>query len=209
MPFTLTLAWLSQFKPEATTDGQFQLLSGNDITVSMMNQTASFGYTKGSNYQAIELPYDGQELSMVIMMPQADRFQAFESSLTSQQVSEIIKGLQYQRVSLTMPKFKVESQFGLKDTLSAMGMPAAFDGADFSGMDGKKDLAVSDVVHKAYVSVDENGTEAAAATGVIMSLTAVQAEPIQVTIDHPFIFFIRDIQTGTVLFIGRVMNPGE
>jgi serpin B len=200
-------AWQSQFKPESTADGQFHLLAGGDVAVRMMKQTASFGYAKGSNYQAVELPYDGNELSMVILLPQTDQFKVFEGALSSQQVNDIIKSIKYQQVVLTMPKFKIESQFGLKDTLSSMGMKAAFVGADFSGMDGRKDLEVSDVVHKAFVAVDENGTEAAAATAVIMRLTAMPAEPVQVTIDHPFIFFIRDLKTGAILFIGRVMNP--
>lgn len=200
-------AWQSQFKPEDTADGQFHLLNGSDVTAQMMKQTLSTGYTKGSNYQAVELPYDGDELSMVILLPEADQFKAFQDTLNSQQVSDIVKDIKYQPVALTMPKFKIESQFNLKDTLSAMGMPSAFTGADFSGMDGRKDLEISDVVHKAYVSVDETGTEAAAASGVTMRLTAMPAEPVQVTIDHPFIFLIRDIKTGTVLFIGRVMDP--
>jgi serpin B len=202
-------AWQSQFKPAATVDGKFHLLTGKDVDVRMMNQTESIGYAQGSDYQAVEIPYDGRELSMVVLLPQAEQFKAFESSLTSQQVDEIVKSIKNQQVALSMPKFKIESQFGLKDTLSSMGMPVAFtDRADFSGMDGKTDLKISDVVHKAYVSVDENGTEAAAATGVIVGTTAMPAEPVKVTIDHPFIFFIRDIQTGTILFIGRTMEPG-
>ena len=106
-----------------------------------------------------------------------------------------------------MPKFKVESEFSLKKELSAMGMPDAFNNADFSGMDGRTDLEIADVVHKSYVSVDEAGTEAAAATGVIMRLTAMPAEPVKVTIDHPFIFLIRDIKTGAILFVGRILDP--
>ena len=108
-----------------------------------------------------------------------------------------------------MPKFEFESEFSLKDTLAEMGMPVAFSGAaDFSGMTGKRELSISDVVHKAFVAVDEAGTEAAAATAVIMELTAVPEPPVEVTIDRPFIFLIRDIETGAVLFVGRVTNPG-
>jgi len=109
-----------------------------------------------------------------------------------------------------MPKFEFDSSFGLKKTLSEMGMPVAFSAdADFSGMTGKKNLFISDVIHKAFVSVDEAGTEAAAATAVIMELTAIPEESIEVTLDRPFIFLIRDIETGAILFVGRVMNPGE
>jgi serpin B len=202
-------AWQSQFEPEATTDGQFHLLTGKDVTVRMMHQTESLGYAKGNNYQAVELLYDGRELSMVILLPEEDQFKVFEDGLTIQRISEILQGINNKQVALSMPKFTVESQFGLKDTLGAMGMPVAFtDAADFSGMNGKKDLIIQDVVHKAYVAVDENGTEAAAATGVVVGVTSAPPEPVEVTIDHPFIFFIRDIQTGAILFVGRVIEPG-
>lgn len=201
-------AWLHQFNEKATADGQFHLLNGTEVTVPMMKQTQSFGYAAGNNYKAVELPYDGRELSMVVLLPSADQFKSFESALTGQQVKTIIQNLKNQQVILTMPKFNFESQFSLKPTLSTMGMPVAFtDQADFSGMNGRKDLSISDVIHKAFVSVDENGTEAAAATGVIVGVTSAPLEPIQVTLDHPFIFLIRDIQTGTILFVGRVVNP--
>lgn len=200
-------AWASAFKSEFTVDGQFTLLDGSQVNARLMNQTGSYGYASGDNYQAVEIPYDGQELSMVILMPQADQFQTFETALSGQQLSDIINTIKYQQVELSMPKFKVESEFSLKNELSAMGMPDAFNHADFSGMDSKTDLEIADVVHKSYVSVDEAGTEAAAATGVIMSLTAMPAEPVKVTIDHPFIFLIRDIKTGAILFVGRILNP--
>jgi len=113
-----------------------------------------------------------------------------------------------QQVNLTMPKFEFESEFSLKKILTAMGMPVAFSAdADFSGMTGNRDLFIDDVLHKAFVSVDEAGTEAAAATAVIMTLTAVPAPPVEVTVDRPFIFLIRDIETGAILFVGRVVNP--
>jgi serpin B len=203
-------AWQSQFQKEATADGQFTLLDGSQVTVPMMQQTKSFNYAEGDNYQAVELPYDGNELSMVIMLPKADQFKTFEAALTSQQVDTILGSLQSNEVNLTMPKFTVESEFNLKKTLSDLGMPLAFDEsqADFSGIDGQKDLYISDVVHKAYVTVDEKGTEAAAATGIVVSTSAMPAKIYDVTLNHPFIFFIRDIQTGAILFIGRVLNPG-
>jgi serpin B len=202
-------AWQSQFQKNATADGQFTLLNGSKVTVQMMKQMKSFAYAEGPNYQAVELPYDGNELSMVILLPVADQFKAFEAALNSQQVKGIVQSLKSNEVDLTMPKFKVESEFNLKKALSSLGMPVAFSEteADFSGMDGQKDLHISDVVHKSYVTVDEKGTEAAAATGVVVGTTAMPAKTYQVTLDHPFIFFIRDIQTGTILFTGRVANP--
>jgi serpin B len=107
-----------------------------------------------------------------------------------------------------MPKFEFDARFSLKEALIAMGMPAAFSaGADFSGMTGDRALSIADVVHKAFVSVDEEGTEAAAATAVVMVESAMPAQPVEVIIDHPFIFLIRDIETGAVLFVGRVVDP--
>lgn len=200
----------SGFNTAATTDGQFNLLDGKQITVPMMRQTESLGYAKGEGYQSVELRYDGGEISMIILLPEAGKFETFEKGLTSQQVAAINKSLQSARVTLTMPKFEFNSDFSLKGTLSGMGMPAAFtDKADFSGMTGTRGLMISDVIHKAFVSVDEAGTEAAAATAVIVGVTSIPVEPpVQVTIDRPFIFLIRDIGTGTILFVGRVLNPG-
>ncbi len=201
-------AWASAFKPEATIDGKFTILNGSQVNVRLMKQTESYGYASGDSYQAVELPYDGRELSMVILMPRADQFRTFETTLSGQQLSSIINSIKYQRVELSMPKFKIESKFSLKNNLSAMGMPAAFNNSDFSGIDGKTDLEIMDVVHKAYVAVDEAGTEAAAATGVIVGVTSVvPGEPVKVTIDHPFIFLIRDIKTGSILFVGRILDP--
>jgi len=202
-------AWAYPFNGNITADGPFYLLDGGQVSVPMMKQTESFGYTEGEGYQAVELLYDGGELSMVILLPEAGNFQAFEEGLQAQQICDVISGLQPTEVALTMPKFEFDSEFSLKDTLAGMGMPIAFSSdADFSGMTGNPELFISDVVHKAFVAVDEAGTEAAAATAVIMKLTAVPEPPVEVTMDRPFIFLIRDIETGAILFVGRVMNPG-
>jgi serpin B len=200
--------WDSPFKKESTKDGQFNLLDNGKVTVPMMKQTASFNYAALANYEVVELPYSGKELSMIVLVPKAGQFAAFENSLDAAQISTAISSLKNNQVSLTMPKFKYDSSFGLKGTLSAMGMPIAFtDAADLSGMTGTRDLSIKEVVHKAYVGVDEAGTEAAAASGVVVGTTSMPASPVELTIDRPFIFLIRDVKTGTVLFIGRVMNP--
>jgi serpin B len=203
-------AWEHPFNEGMTADGQFYLLDGGQVSVPMMRQTESFGYTDGKGYQVVELLYDSGELSMVILLPQAGQFEAFEKTLNAQRVDSIVSGLESTEVALTMPQFEFESEFRLKDTLADMGMPIAFSGAaDFSGMTGTPDLYISEVIHKAFVSVDEAGTEAAAATAVIMNRCSAPSEPaVEVTIDRPFIFLIRDIETGAILFVGRVMNPG-
>ncbi len=201
-------AWQHPFSEDITEDGPFYLLDGGEVTVPMMRQTESFSYAEGDEYQAVELPYDGRELSMVILLPRAGQFEAFEGSIDAQVVDAILKGLESRQVALTLPEFEFESYFHLKEILAAMGMPVAFSGdADFSGMTGNRDLFIAEVIHKAFISVDEAGTEAAAATAVVMKEIAAPLEPIEVTIDHPFIFLIRDIETGTILFVGRIVNP--
>ena len=203
-------AWATPFSENATSGGAFRLLDGGEVTVPMMRQTESFGYAEGDGYQAVELPYDGSELSMVILLPEHGQFDNFEASLYLAKLNGILGVLGYREVSLTMPKFEFESELGLKITLSDMGMPLAFTpSADFSGMTGRPELFVTEVVHKAFVSVDEAGTEAAAATAVIVGLTAVPETPVTVNIDRPFIFLIRDIETGVVLFLGRILNPAS
>ena len=201
-------AWQYPFQKDATQQGTFHPLDGRDVTVPMMRETESLRYSEGNGYQAIELPYDGRELSMLILLPQTGQFEAFEKSLDAEQANDIIQALSQKQIALTMPKFEFTSGFSVKEALAAMGMANAFtDSADFSGMTGKRDLYISDVIHKAFVSVDEAGTEAAAATAVIMRLTSAPASAIEITVDRPFIFLIRDNGTGTILFIGRVLNP--
>jgi serpin B len=201
-------AWSHPFQERLTDDGTFHLLDGGEITVPMMQQTESFGYAEGEGHQAVELPYDGHELSMVILLPEAGQFEAFEGSLDAEQVDAILNDLAPTQVDLTMPKFEFESDFSLAEVLAALGMPDAFSmAADFSGMDGSHELFIRDVVHKAFVSVDEAGTEAAAATAVVVAEKAAPQLPVEVTVDRPFVFLIRDIETGTILFVGRVVNP--
>jgi serpin B len=201
-------AWEKPFDEDRTADGLFYLVDGGQVTVPMMKQTNLFHYVRGNGYQAVELPYDGDELSMVVLLPESGNFRAFEEGLTSGQIGATIRHLESNMVSLTMPQFEFDSGFSLEDILSAMGMRDAFslDDADFSGMTGKRELYISHVVHKAFVSVDEAGTEAGAATAVIMPVGDGFEPPVEVTMDRPFIFLIRDIETGAILFVGRVLN---
>jgi serpin B len=201
-------AWARPFEAGLTSDGAFHLLDGGEANVPMMHQTASFGYAAGPGYQAVELPYDGNELSMVVLVPDAGDFRAFEASLDAERLAEIVGALEHHEVALTMPRFGFDASFGLNDALQAMGIEDAFsDAADFSGMTGDTELFISSVIHQAFVSVDEAGTEAAAATAVVMAAKGLPSEPVQLTVDRPFIFAIRDIQTSALLFVGRVLDP--
>jgi serpin B len=201
-------AWAEPFEEDMTRDGPFHLLDGDQVSVPLMHGTSSFGYARGQGYQAVELPYDGHQLSMVILLPDAGEFEAFEATLDAPALETVLDGLAYESVALAMPRFEFSAKFRLEEALAALGMVDAFTGAaDFSGMTGNRDLFLSAVVHQAFVSVDEAGTEAAAATAVVASLTAAPAEPLEVTVDRPFLFLIRDLETGAVLFLGRVLDP--
>ncbi len=204
-------SWQYPFPNEATQNGVFHLLDGSQVTVPMMsdNHAASL-YEKGNNFQAMGLPYYGGQTMMVIVLPDEGQLASFEAGLNSSKLDSVLSGLQGSEVELTMPKFKIESSFSLPETLEKMGMSDAFDPnkADFAGMDGQRDLFISAVMHKAFVSVDEQGTEAAAATGVAMEYAAIMNMPV-VRVDRPFLFFIYDRGSDTILFAGRVMNPAS
>lgn len=203
-------AWKYPFEKANTQPRPFTLLDGSRVDVPMMSQTKTMPYARGEDYQAVELPYDGGELSLVLLLPDSGDFKRFEGSLSRDRVEAALKSLQPTPVALTLPKFTYQSSFSLAKTLSGMGMPSAMTPgqADFSGIDGSRDLFVSDVIHKALVVVDEKGTEAAAATGAVIGLTsAPAAQPVTITVDRPFVFLIRDVETGALLFVGRVLNP--
>jgi serpin B len=203
-------AWAEPFDADLTQDEPFYLLDGSEISVPMMRDSSFLGYVARDGFQAVEIPYDGWEMSMVILLPDSGQFESFEKTLTAGKLADILEGVSSQQIALGLPRFEFESTFSLRQALSALGMPVAFSAeADFSGMTGNRELSVSEVLHKAFVSVDEAGTEAAAATAVVMDLTSMPQEPIQVTVDHPFLFLIRDLETGTILFVGRVIDPSS
>ncbi len=203
--------WLHQFKKESTTDAPFHLLDGSTVDVPTMSEGMSIPYAQGNGFQAVELAYVGDTAAMTILVPDEGNFDAFDSSLDAATLDAILADMQPASVMLALPKFSFTRDFGLARQLSALGMPDAFnpDLADFSGMTGKRDLFISDVIHKAFVAVDEKGTEAAAATAVIMETTSMPMYDITLTIDRPFIFLIRDKVSGQILFMGRVLNPAQ
>jgi serpin B len=198
--------WASKFNKNETHDGVFKLLDNSQVTLPMMNQRSLFKIASGKEWKAIELPYKGEQIAMDIILP--DDFNAFEESLDITTINQILAAMDSRDVQLSMPKFKFASDFDLKEALSALGMPVAFDpaNADFSGITNVEGLYIQGVVHKAFVAVDEEGTEAAAAGAVIIGTVSM---PESFTVDSPFIFFIRDVQTGSILFMGRVLNPAS
>ena len=203
-------SWSWPFSKKDTRNRPFHLSGGGRVDVPMMSETSKnfYGYARGNGYQAVDVPYSRGEMSMTVLLPDEGTFGEFEDSLNADALDRILDDIEIDYVTLTMPLFKFESEFSLGETLAGMGMPDAFDArADFSGMTGSRGLWVSAVLHKAFVSVDEEGTEAAAATAVLVPMSGPTKEPIPVTVNRPFIFLIRDRATGTVLFLGRVMNP--
>lgn len=200
--------WLTPFDADNTTDSTFNLLDGTQIQIPTMGQEMNIPYASGDGFQIVELPYVGDTAAMDIIVPDAGRFEEIESTLSYDELKNIFGKMSQTNLMLRMPKFKVESSFQMAETLKEMGMPAAFDAstADFSGMTGNNDLFIGNVIHKAFAAVDEKGTEAAAATAVIM-LERAAVQKTSVIIDRPFIFLIRDLESGQILFMGRVLNP--
>jgi serpin B len=204
--------WESPFRPENTKREPFHLSAHDQAAVPMMNQSGRFRYFDGGSFQALELPYKGEALALVVLLPRAvDGLAQLEASLRYENLEKWLGALASHRVEVSLPKFQLTDECELKDTLSELGMPLAFDRrrADFSGITGTRDLVISAVVHKAYVEVEEKGTEAAAATGVVMMRRAaiVASPPVIFRADHPFFFMIRDTRTGTILFLGRLARP--
>ena len=205
--------WAHPFKKPATAAGEFRATDGKAVDAQMMNQQYRFSYTEMADFQLLRLPYNRWALSMLIILPRKDGdLGRVEKQLTTKNLSAWLGKLRTCDVKVTLPRFTFASQFKLTDTLKAMGMTEAFSmGADFSGMSKtkKKDLYISDVVHKAFVTLDEEGTEAAAATAVMMKVKSAlrPMTPKVFKADHPFIFIIRHRETGSILFMGRVADP--
>lgn len=201
-------AWRESFEERDTRHESFTLLDGTSITVPMMTQEAEHKYLDGDGFQAVELLYDGDELSMLLIMPDEGNYEAFEGTFDAARLHSIVQALQGVHLRLSMPRFAFDWSVSLGQPLSDLGMPIAFGGdADLSGMNGIGGLFIEDVIHKAFVAVDEAGTEAAAATAVITTETSVPPPPLPVIIDRPFLFVIRDIETEAILFLGRLQDP--
>jgi serine protease inhibitor len=203
-------AWEMPFEPSATNkDDRFETGSGKTAPVAMMRQAGDFNYVEDETLQALELPYEGRELSFIALLPKEKNGLArLEKSLTAAKFDSWLAKLKSQKVRVELPKFKMTSRFDLADVLSAMGMPLAFRAeADFSGMTTKEKLSISKVLHQAFVEVNEEGTEAAAATAVAMMRASAVQKQVMFRADHPFLFLLRDNRTGSILFVGRLANP--
>jgi serpin B len=207
--------WQFAFKPELTKDYTFFLLDNTSTKAPLMSfvdegKRVHMLYARKNGVRALDFPYKGDRLAMTVIMPDTDSFPSFESTLSTARLDELFSALHKESLMVSLPKFKFTyGSKSLKNALVQLGMTDAFSpgGADFSGIDGTNQLFVSDVVHKAFIAVDEKGTEAAAATAVIMSPTSVNPNEVIFHVNRPFIFVIRDKETSTILFIGRILNP--
>jgi serpin B len=200
-------AWRFTFNESNTQEGAFTLLDGSQATVLMMQQGAArVPYVEGDGYQAVVMPYDGETVEMLLILPAEGQFEVLEEQLSAAWLAGVRDAAEVHDVALTMPRFEFESQLDLAQLLPEMGMPNPFSGAaDFSGIADKGGLYISDALHKANITVNEKGTEAAAATLAI--ITESEMPRAEVTLDRPFMFAIRARDTGAILFLGRVVNP--
>jgi serpin B len=204
--------WQHPFSASATIDRPFFLGDGTEMRTSTMSQSRSLRYAADGLVQVLALPYKGDQVEMLIILPQEKSgLPQLEKVIDQKVVDGWSTALANTRVTLQLPKFSLRDDFSLAKVLGRLGMGGAFtSGADFSGMTGRRELAISDVIHKSFVDVDEKGTEAAAASAATMMLTSAPMEPTKVVefiADHPFLFLIRDVDTGTILFLGRMADP--
>ena len=207
--------WATPFDASLTQNAAFTLGSGGQVQVPTMHNTAPYRYMQSDGYQVLELPYAGDRLAMDVLLPSdSSGSSGLDASQLPADLNGWLQGLTLQKVAVSLPKFQITTpSFDLTQSLGALGMTDAFSrtAADFSGISTSA-LHISAVYHKAFIDVDENGTEAAAATAVIMGVTAIAGPytpPVVFNVDHPFLFLIRDTQSGSVLFMGQVADPSS
>lgn len=206
----LKAPWSTQFSEEATVDRPFTRLDGSTVEVPMMAARLTAPHAAGDGWQAVELDYAGNELAMVLVVPDTGSLSEVEGALADGLLDDVIAALGSTEVELQLPRWDIETSAELADLLTEMGMPTAFtDAADFSGISREAALAISAVVHQANITVDENGTEAAAATAVIVGETSAPdpTDVVELHVDRPFLFALRDTTTGAITFLGRVADP--
>jgi serine protease inhibitor len=203
----LKAAWLWPFDEDTTAPAGFTRPDGSVVTVPTMRLGIHGSYASGDGWAAVDLRYVGEQLALLIIVP--DDLEAFEATFDGTTYDSVVGSLGATEINLTLPKFDIESHLELSDVLAALGMPAAFSpGADFSGITTAEALKISQVIHQANITVDEKGTEAAAATVIGMD-TSGGGAPIELNVNRPFLFALRDIPTGAAIFLGRVTDPSE
>jgi serpin B len=200
--------WIHQFEPEATRDGAFRLLDGSQVTVPLMHNSMRTGYARGSGWQAVRLPYAGAA-SMIVIVPDEGQFTGIERGLDAAFVRSLQAGLGDAIVDLKLPRWESSSTLDLAPALEALGVADLFVPfvADLTGIAPVEDLYVSAALHQANITVDEEGTEAAAATAIIGGITSAPELYVNLHIDRPFIYLIQDDLSGEPLFVGRVLDP--
>jgi serpin B len=207
----LKAPWAVPFDENVTRPAPFHLVDGSTVDVPFMAQQDSMAYAEGEGWQAVELPYAGDALAMLVLLPGEGALATVESDLAGGLIDQAAGALAPADVVLELPKWDIETRVELSTILAALGMPTAFtDQADFTGMTTDEQLLIGFVIHQANITVDEAGTEAAAATAVGIETTAApepEPEPILMTVDRPFLYALRDRETGAVLFLGRVTSP--
>ena len=203
--------WLYPFDGGQTADGVFRLWDGQTVSVPMMKREAQLGYAAGNGWKAVEIPYEGEGITMVLILPDYGRFKEVQALLSAGWVDKVVAEFHEKEVCLAMPKFMNRASLKLKAILVRLGMESPFNptNADFSGMDGARDLFLDEVYHETFISVDEAGTEAAAASAVMV---AIKSSPlsrpcIKIRVDRPFMFFIQDEKSGVILFLGQILDP--
>jgi serpin B len=206
--------WVHQFKKHESREEVFHVAPGREARTTLMRQTETFGYAETPELQILQMPYVGQNLALVVLLPRrVDGLAALEQTLTANQLTTWLGQLPARKVDVTLPKFQMDTNYELKKPLADLGIRLAFSPgqADFAGMNrGQEPLYLSAVVHKAFVDVNEEGTEAAAATGAAVAAMAMPTQPVAIPVfraDHPFLFAIRDVHTGVLLFLGRLTQP--
>ena len=209
-------AWANEFDKNATHNGSFRTGDGRTIDLQMMERTGYYAYMEAEDFQILRMPYKGDNISMIVILPKRDDgISSLERSLSKEALMQWGDALDAEsqglkKVDVTMPRFSLDAKYFLSNSLSNMGMKLAFsDKADFSGMDGRKDLLISDVVHRAFIDVNEEGTEAAASTAVFATTLSIEPPVPAFIADHPFLFLIQDRESGIILFMGRVSDPGN
>jgi serpin B len=201
--------WILSFPPGDTHPGAFTLAGGEQVAAPVMVQTNPLKYAQGKDYQAVELPYEMGRFSLLLLLPREGEFASFRKTLNGRRLEEIVAGLgTANEIRLSLPKFDFASCLRLKTELSDLGLIGSFGlKADFSGISDKGNLFLDEVFHKAYIQVDEAGTEAAASPAGVLETTAPPGEPVAMEVNRPFVFLIRDIETGSIIFLGQVLDP--